>query len=64
MSMKASEIILLLRKAIEEHGDLPCYTQDADIAKLEISPCVDGAEVRINGKLINPNEFYLEFVPK
>jgi len=64
MTMKASEIIAILSAAIQRHGDLPCYSPDADIASMKVHPTTDGAESFENGKRVNiPTEFTLEFMP-
>lgn len=63
MSMKISRLIAELIEARENYGDLPVYTSDADIARVEIYPCKDGVSSSTNGIPDEANEFYLEFIP-
>lgn len=65
MSMKASEIIAALSAAIQKHGDLPCYTVDCDIERMDVHPTTDGGVSFENGKRVSvPTEFTLDFVAK
>jgi hypothetical protein len=62
--MKISEVIKKLQAAMEKHGDLPTYTYDSDIARVEVAACRDGISVMNNGKPINePNELVITFHP-
>lgn len=61
--MKISALISALQRAKEQHGDLPVYTIDADIDRIQIHPCRDGATRIVNGVPEKPNELVLEFIP-
>lgn len=62
--MKISEIIKKLQAAMEKHGDLPAYTQDSDIARVEVAACRNGISVTHKGQpLGEPNEYVIVFHP-
>ena len=64
MSMKISGLINRLQDAMQKHGDLPVYTQEADVSRVEISPQRDGIVRITDGKQEEPNELYIEFIPE
>jgi len=61
--MKISEVIKALQAAMDQHGDLPAFTEDSDIAKVEVAACSDGVSRTEDGKAEKPNEFVLIFHP-
>lgn len=61
--MKISAIIAALEKAKQEHGDLPTFTTDSDISRVEVHPCRDGCHVTVNGVPEVPDELVIEFIP-
>lgn len=64
MPMKISKLISELQRAQEAHGDLPVYTEDSDIHRVEIAPTIEGAQVVVNGVgAQNPEEVTLIFHP-
>ena len=62
--MKISQLILRLRAAQSEYGDLEVFTMDSDIDRLLVHPTRDGVARVINGVSETPNELTLEFIPK
>ncbi len=63
MPLTISQVIAKLKKAQAEHGDLPCYTADADISRIQITAGRDGVSRTTNGVPEAPNELYIEFIP-
>jgi len=61
--MKISDLIDTLRAAQETYGDLPVYTTDSDISRVEIYGCRDGVSRITNGIPETPTELILEFIP-
>lgn len=61
--MTISEIIAKLKRAQANHGDLPCFTADADISRISITAGRDGVSRTVDGVPETPNELYIEFIP-
>lgn len=62
-SMMLSVLINRLQKALDQHGDKPVYTEDADISRVEIVSTNDGTSSWTNGELDAGKEFTLLFHP-
>lgn len=61
--MKISNLIDTLESAKEQYGDLPVFTIDSDISRVDVHPVCDGVERITNGVRETPNELILEFIP-
>lgn len=61
--MTISQLIEKLKQAQAKHGDLPCFTADADIDRVMITAGRDGVSRTVDGVPETPNELYIEFIP-
>jgi hypothetical protein len=61
--MVISQLIEALQEAQKQHGDLPVFTIDGDIERLEVHACREGVSRVVDGVPETPTELILEFIP-